>query len=249
MAFTMVAWTESVDTAGVLTNIKAVPDQHITTEDYDVLVPGFAPNLACVHAEGVNMLEAQISSPTLRKGLLYDIAPVHAAGISNSDIYPHNRFMSPIPLTPGEGLRALVAESAVGAVQQTVFAWLMSELEEAPAGDIITVKTTATTTLSPYAWSLVKMSFTQQLEAGQYAVVGLRPESAGCLAARLVMPGSEYRPGVLGSRDPSTYGKDPFRYGAVGLFGTFEHTFPPQVEFFSFSADTAETVYFDLIKL
>ena len=249
MAFSLVAWSEEIDTGGIPTNLTAVPDQHVTTDGYDVLVPSFAPNLAAVFGLGATMQDVQISSPTLRKSLIYDVSPVLSGTLMDSNAYPHNRFMNPIALTPGEGLRALASETGAGAQRQNVFVWLQSEFEDAPGGEIFTVKTTSATTLSPYEWSLCKMTFTQQLEAGQYAVVGLHAASANGLVARLVMPGSEYRPGVICADGVNDFRIDPFRYGKVGLFGTFEHTFPPQVEFFASAADTAETVYFDLIKL
>ncbi|MDD5511565.1 MAG: hypothetical protein PHI12_12255 [Dehalococcoidales bacterium] len=249
MAFTLVAWSESQDTGGVLSNVAAVPDQHVTTEDDDVLVPSFAPNLAGVFAIGATISGAQISSPTLRKALLYDISPLNVGAEPVVRPYLHDRFTNPIALTPGEGLRALVSEGAAGAEQESVFVWLQSEFEDIPAGEILTVKTTSTTTLTAYQWSLCKMDFTQQLEAGTYAVVGVKAISAGAIAARLVMPGSEFRPGVIAGDAEGDVSVNAQRYGAHGVFGTFEHTFPPQVEFFSSSADTSETVYMDLIKL
>jgi len=35
----------------------------------------------------------------------------------------------------------------------------------------------------------------------------------------------------------------------LGNWGEFDHTYPPQVEFLSVSADTAEVVYLDLVKI
>ena len=249
MSFSLVAWSESQDTAGVLTNVAAVADQHITTDGDDVLVPSFAPNLAGVFAIGATISQAQISSPTLRKGLLYDISPLNVGAEPVNRPYLHERFRNPIALTPGEGLRALVAEGAAGAEQETVLVWLQSEFEEAPGGEILTVRATATATLTAYAWSLCSLTLSQQLEAGRYAIVGMKAVSAGAIAARLVIPGSEYRPGVVAADSEGDVSVNDQRYGIHGVFGEFEHTFPPQVEFFSVSADTAETVYLDLIKL
>lgn len=249
MAFSLVAWSESVDTGGVLTAINAVSDQHITTDGEDVLVPSFAPNLVGVFAIGATISQAQISSPSLRKGLLYDVSPLNVAAEPDTRPYIHDRFKHPMPLTEGEGLRALVAEGAAGAEQETVFAFLEGEHQEAPSGVIMTVRATSATTLTPYEWSLCRLTLSQQLEAGRYAIVGMKAISAGALAARLVIPGSQFRPGVIAADTEGDVSIPQFRYGEKGTFGEFEHTFIPAVEFFSISADTAETVYLDIIKI
>lgn len=249
MAFTIVAWSESQDSGGVLTQVQAVTDQHITTDGDDILVPAFAPNLAGVFAIGATITQAQISSPTLRKGLLYDVSPLNVGAEPVNRPYVHDRFENPIPLTVGEGLRALVAEGAAGAEQDSVIAFLQSEFEAAPSGDILTVRATATATLTPYQWSLCTLTLSQQLEAGRYAIVGMKAISAGAIAARLVLPGSQFRPGVIASDAEGDVTIPEFRYGKKGVYGEFEHTFVPAVEFFSISADTAETVYLDVIKI
>jgi hypothetical protein len=249
MAFSLVAWSESQDTGGTLANVAAVVDQHITTDGDDILVPSFAPNLAGVFAIGATIAQAQISSPTLRKGLLYDISPLNIGAEPVNRPYIHDRFENPIPLTVGEGLRALVAEGAAGAEQDSVFAFLQSDFEAAPSGDILTVRATGTSTLTAYSWSLCTLTLSQQLEAGRYAIVGMKAVSAGAIAARLVLPGSQFRPGVIACDAEGDVAIPDFRYGGKGVFGEFEHTFIPAVEFFSVSADTAETVYLDVIKI
>lgn len=249
MAFSLVGWSESQDTGGSLTYVSAISDQHITTDGDDILVPSFAPNLAGVFAIGTTITQAQISSPSLRKGLLYDVSPLNVGTEPNVRPYLHDRFRKPLPLTVGEGLRALVAEAAVGAEQETVLAFLQSEFEEAPGGDIMTVRATSTATLTAYAWSLCPLTLSQQLEAGRYAIVGMKAISAGAIAARLVLPGSQFRPGVIAADSEGDVSIPEFRYGGKGVFGEFEHTFIPAVEFLSTSADTAETVYLDIIKV
>lgn len=249
MSFSLVAWSESQDTSAVLTQVAAVSDQHITTDGDDILVPEFAPNLAAVCAIGATLSQAQISSPSLRQRTQLDVSPLNigAEPLGSQAYMP--MFNRAIPLEPGEGLRALVAEGAAGAEQETVLAWLMAEMEDTPAGDIEQIRATATATLTAYGWTLATLTLSQQLRAGTYAIVGMRAYSAGLLAARLVIPGSEFRPGVVGYDVESDYAPDEFRPGELGVYGTFDHRFIPQVEFLSVSADTSEVVYLDVIKI
>ena len=248
MAFSLVGWSESIDSA-TLTDIQALLDQHVTTDGDDILVPAFASNIIGVFAFGLMIRGAQISSPTLRKGLMLDVAPLNDSG---KPYFPPpfvNRLHRPIALTPGEGLRARVSEGASGASRVGVLVWLQGEYEEPPEGEILTVKARSTTTLTPYEWTLCPLSLTQQLEAGRYALVGARVESAGAIAARFVIPGSEYRPGVIAWDALGDTDMGIFREGRFGTFGEFEHTFIPQVEVLSATADTAEVVYLDVVKI
>ena len=248
MSFSLVGWSESVDSA-TLTDIEALLDQHVTTDGDDILVPAFASNIIGVFAFGALISGAQISSPTLRKGLMLDVAPIN---IGAEPVFPLafvNRIDSPIALTPGEGLRGRASESGAGATRVGVLVWLQGEYEEPPSGEILTVKATSATTVVPYEWSLCPLSLTQQLEAGRYALVGARVECANGIAARFVIPGSEYRPGVIACDAFGDTDNGIFREGRFGMFGEFEHTFIPQVEILSADADTAEEVYLDVIKI
>jgi len=249
MAFSLVAWSELVDTGGKLTEIDAVLDQHVTTDGKDVIVPSFASNLVGVYAIGGTISGAQISSPTLRRSLLYDLSPLDVYTKATGLYAYHLRFNNPLALTPGEGLRALVAENAVAEERETVIVALQGEPETVPEGEIHTVKCTSTTTLTPYEWTLCPLSLTQQLEAGRYAIVGMRTITGGGIAARLVIPGSEYRPGVISDHVEGYNTMPEMRYGRTTVFGSFEHTFVPQVEFFSSTADTAQIVFLDVIKV
>lgn len=249
MSFTVVAWSESQDTSAVLTQVAALADQHVTTSGDDVLVPDFAPNLAGVFAAGATISQAQLSSPSLRKTTLFDVAPINIGAEPLTPTPFHNRFTSPRPLVPGEGLRALVAEGAAGAEQETVIAMLSSGDIGSVSGEVQTIRCTNGSTLVAYAWTLGALTLTQQLEAGRYAIVGMRAQSAGLIAARLVIPGSPYRPGCIGYDAESDAELSIFRYGALGSWGEFEHTFPPQAEFLSISADTAQEVWLDVVKV
>lgn len=249
MSFTIAGYNESQDTAGVLVDVAALTDQHLTTDGDDILVPDDYDKLMGAFALGVTITGARITSPTLRKRLNPDLSPLNiGAEPAVRDAF-HDYFDNPIQLTPGEGLRAQVSEGASGAELESVFVWLGNGEEEAVSGEIFTVKLTGATTLVANAWSLVPLTISQQLEAGTWGIVGMRAISAGAQAARLVIPGSSWRPGVIAWDAENDIDLKRFRRGASGLWGKFSHSFLPQCEFKSVSADTSETVYLDLVKL
>lgn len=248
MAFTLVGWNESQDSA-TLVEHAALADQHITVTGDDIRVPDFANKLIGAFATGANITLARFSSPSLRARNLLDIAPLNVAAEPASPAPYHNYVNRPIELTPGEALQFLAAEDAAGAARQIGLAWLANGIDALPSGEIRTIRATTTGTSTANVWSLFSLTLGQQLEAGRYAIVGFRAQSATCIAARLVIPGSQYRPGVVAFDADSDLDVNVFRNGNLGSWGEFEHTFPPQVEVLTTAAETPDEFYLDVIKI
>ena len=247
--FTLVGYYERVNTGGALTEIDALADQHVRVEDNNIIVPrGMAYLCGAMHIAPTSP-RAQIASPALRRIALLDVIPCNTGTEPASPPQWVNMFYNPIPLDEDEALRALVAGGETSAEHKVVLVWLGDGAQSSVSGDIYTVRAEGATTLTPYAWSNVQLTFTQTLPAGRYAVVGFRAQSAGCIAARLVFVGSPWRPGTIGTDAVNDQHDDIFRRGNLGVWGEFEHSQPPTVDFLSVSADTTETVWFDLIKV
>jgi hypothetical protein len=248
MPFTLVGWSQSIDTGGVLSEIDALSDAHIRVEGKRIVVPPLT-NLLGVMAVGASMIDARISSPSLRTVIELSISPI------NADTKPLNPpayvdlFENPIALVASEQLTAKVAETATGAVQQTVLVWLGDAAIKPYRGKFYTIKATGTTTLTPYQWTNVQITFDQTLPAGKYQIVGFRATSPGMIAARLVIPGFAWRPGVIGTNSLTHTEATRFRFGNAGILGEFTHDSPPTVDCLSASADTSQTFWFDLVKV
>lgn len=249
MVFTLVGYSQSLDTAGVLTALDGLPDQHVRVELKNIIVPREMNHLAGALAVGATITGAQLESPTLRRTVLLDLAPINV-GVEPVSPTPLARlFGIPIPLDEDEALRALAAEGAAGAERETVVVWLADGPLSPVDGEVYTVRATGTTTLVGYAWTNVPLTFAQVLPAGRYQVVGMRAESAGCIAARCVFVGGVWRPGCVGYDAIGDHEDVIFRRGMLGVWGEFSHTQPPSVEFLSISTDTAEVVYLDVIRI
>jgi hypothetical protein len=248
MAFTLVGWYRSVNTGGDLTELTALADQHVRVEANNIIVPRDVAYLAAAMHLAATAVQAQISSPSLRRTVLLDIAPVNVGAEPTFPALFHNMFYNPIPLTPDESLRALAAGGETAAEGKTVLAWLSDGKLTPVSGEIYTVRATGSTTLTANAWTNVALTFSQTLPAGTYQVVGMRAMSNGCVAARLVFVGGIWRPGVIGLDAVNDPGEPLFRNGNLGVFGEFYHDQPPTVDFLSISADTSEVVFLDIIK-
>ena len=75
MAFTMVAYSESQDSA-TLVNVAALVDPHVRVVGDDIVVPSGLPYVGGVYAIGADITRAQLVSPSIRRRYPLEITPV-----------------------------------------------------------------------------------------------------------------------------------------------------------------------------
>ena len=252
MSITTAAY--KIATGGALTTLTIVPpltDAHVSITANDVLVPDWANKLVAVFAMGATLTGAQITTPSLREIAAMDFSPLNVAATPNSPPSFVDRFDYPLELKASEGLRAYITSGA--SENDYVVVFLIDKVDPVPAGAVTTVKYTGTTTVTANAWSQCALTPSQQLGAGQWGVVGVRALSTTGIAARLIIPGSPFRPGCIATASEGKLDgigdQIRFRWGNACLMGTFPHTYPMQAEFLCTAADTAQTVYLDLVKV
>jgi len=271
MAFTLVGFHENID-AATLDYITALADPHITVSGDNITVPTLSQIMAAL-AIGVNITQARLESPSLREIALLDIVPVlredvpgkHAhtenlagtytqnattadARCAQPELFLQDFFDRPIPLVVSEVLQAKIAED--GAVtRNTVLVWLGDGIDPVPAGKLLQVRTTWSTTLTAYAWTNASLTFDQTLPAGRYAIIGAHAYSDNLLGYRFVIPGLWQRPGGVGVGDQYAPTPSRFRRGKAGSWGEFEHNLPPTVDLLAAAADTSGVIYLDLVQV
>jgi hypothetical protein len=256
MATHLVAWEESIDQA-TLGRITLEGDDVLTELDADrFLVPADYRYIHWAFAGGISLTRAQIHTPSLdQQRMLLEIFPRKRG----TDELPTRtalqlfKPMRPVELQPNEQLEVQTAEDGVAATQQTALVALgPAELPPVPPGPVMRWRATGTTTLVVRDWTNVVLTLDNALPPGTYGLVGFIPASAGCIAARAVFQGGGYRPGVLGLGAAELAGGDfdETAYNRMNgyLMGTFTHLTVPQFQFFSLSADVAETIIMDLIR-
>lgn len=248
MPFTLVAFVES-QLLSALGNIAALADPHVRAVGDYIYVPTELPWLAGYYFVGPFLAQARIASPSLRTLCNPDVEGMDVGAEPASPPNMHDKFASPKALAGDEGLEALALYTGGERAFATALAWLSSGPAAPVIGEIFTVYATGATTLTARVWTNVTLTFAQTLPSGRYQIVGMRARSAGCIAARLVIPGHPWRPGCLGCDSVSDLADGVFRHGKAGVWGEFDHDVPPTVDFLSISADTAEYVFLDLIKI
>jgi len=261
MGFTMFGFYESRAGVAALAEVAGLADQSVAVNGDNITVPPRNTQIIAAWAGMSNaadvLVSARLSAPSMRSRTLLDMAALEAiaAGgtLEPSSPTPLNVYLNkPIQLTPGEFLNHLQESDGTTAANLCTAIVILGDGQYGnPYAHlpIQTVRATATTTLTANAWSPCVITLDQQLEAGTYAIIGMRAQSAGAKAARLILQETASRPGVIAYDSNADIESPIFRNGNIGVFGTFTHNSIPQVEFLSLSADTVETVMLDIVKI
>ena len=249
MPFTMVGFAQSQDTANALTAVNALADQHVRVSGADIIVPSLNQLLGA-YAGGVTITRAQLRSPSLRRVVNVEIAPVNIGTLApNNPPALWMRPQAPIALTVNEALNMFVAENVVGAEQEDGVVWLADAPVAPVGGEMFVVRVTGATTLTANAWTNGSLTFDQTLPAGSYNIVGARMESTNIIAFRFVPVGGTWRPGGLGTTTAARLEPPGQRSGGWGVWATFAHLTPPTVDYLASAADAAESGELDLVKV
>ncbi len=252
--FHVAAWSQSIDPGGVFTALNAVQDTQLTVVAKNIQVPSLSRIIAL--AAGIETTVAQqarLSAPSRRVKALQRIAPLQgnaaAASLPSDPHHVVDLRDTPLTMVAGEVMQLEINSDPAAVQIQWGLVWLADGPTAVVLGDEFTVRADGTTALVSQVWTLVPLVFAENLPRGRYQIVGLRVQSASLIAARLVLVGNVWRPGVLGTNNDRHLEHPMFRHGESGVFGEFEDTDPPQIECLAAAADAAEVVYLDLIQI
>jgi hypothetical protein len=124
-----------------------------------------------------------------------------------------------------------------------------------PPGQVYTLRFTAPVAQLIGGWYTVEMAPFEPIPAGKYAVIG------GCLdrwqqdsavfAWRLQFQNQEWRPGAPSHKLADSPSPLEFRFGGLGLWGTFTESSVPRLQFISEGLVVGDEVniYLDVVKL
>lgn len=254
--FTLIAFNEAVDAAGVFYNIKGAADQHVHVEGDVIYVPDFATKVLSASAQIYDGTRAYLLSPSLRKMGVFPISPSNNIQTLWDANHPVKRDMyrgdSPISLIAGEGLEAFAKTN----VDTTKFVSISVLLGDAPVspvkGEIWTVRTTtALITTEESKWKNGEITFDETLPVGRYQVVGAQCWAVYGTLFRLVPVGARNRPGGLCTGGHGQWGPLHQRAGRMGVWCEFHSTTPPSLDLLGRETRDPEDVslYLDLIKI
>ena len=222
MAFHTGAFAENIDSANAFANIAAVADDRLFTQGDDMRVPELNRLIAAAGgADAVVQPRMRLSSPTLDEMTRYEISPLNsqdAAGVEpDSPQKVDDMRINPLLLGVDEILQCELLNNPAAVQDQWAVLWFAdgSPTPETQ-GRQFTVRATGTTTLVDITWTSVTVTLDDNLPPGNYNVVGLRPESLGCVAARYIFrTGAFFRPGALGVDTVIDIQHPMFRHGGL----------------------------------
>jgi hypothetical protein len=207
----------------------------------------------CLRAwgNGVNLTALQLYAPSLRNLAYPELYPVQVGATvpSRPPIVDFREYAPFVQQNEEVGVNASVGGAA--ASDNWAGLWLSDKFTPAPGGPAFSIPYTATITAIKGQWVLGSIVLGVTLPAGTYAVIGMTCVAANTLFARLVFPGnSQWRPGCIVDNTYGNFESWPnFRYGGMGLFGSFVQTAQPQLEIFGLAAGAAAPAgVLDLIK-
>lgn len=249
MGFQGLLFYEDVDNA-TLDNLTPAADTKYFTSGNDARVPTGMNKIIMFAAVGANMTRARIEAPSLRAQGGIEILPIDDAATVTSNFFPHKQIDNPIELIEGEKLNALSTNSGAAAIEQSIAVWLCDEIPTPIVGEkIMHVDFTATTANTARAWKNAQITLGRALDAGTYAVVGMRCESASGIWSRLIFTDDKYRPMCPMFNDEADQEDPIFRNGRLGEWGRFKEDAPPLIEVFTDTTDTAIQGVLDIIKV
>lgn len=248
-----IAFYESVDQAGAYVALNGVADQIHRVVGDDIQIPDMSSIIAvAAGVESAAAHRARLTAPSLRRRALYQITPLNTAAAAAVEPGSPQAVVdlrsSPLTLIKGEQLNVEALADPVAAQIQWALVLLAAGALEPVSGRIFTIRATGATALVAGTWTNVPLTFDEDLPRGRYSVVGLRPESTGMIAARMVFIGQGPRPGALGVDAQSDIQHAMFRGGGLGVWGSFLDDEPPTIDCLAVSADAAQTFFLDLIQ-
>lgn len=244
----LLAYDSSIAAGSVLVDCKSILDQNIPQSGDAYIVPKAFSMVGGVYAVGVNLTQVQLQAASLRALFQLDVTPINVATPATQTApVLLDLFDDPLALQVTDLLQPQVIQSNAAAQIARVGVWLTDGPVKPVTGKIVTLKFTGATTVTAEAWSLVQLTATQSLIPGTYNIVGMRAQSASAYLARLVIPGQIARPGVVAVQNATAMDMYRARYGGFGVLGTFDNSIGVSAEFLCSAADTAQTVWLDLV--
>lgn len=199
---------------------------------------------------GTGMSAVRIQTPTLLQVAPTNLRPINIATTPGNNPNIVDYSQNPIRLNKSEGVQVQSTNTDAGTQAHTVGVFLgVPGTYQMARGVRRTIRATGTTTLVPNSWTTVSLTYEVALPEGEYEIQNIEVMSATGYFARILNVDQYYRPGVTvvaseGSRQPAALLDRHF-----GPFGRFTTLALPNIEMLATAGDTAETVYFDLVKV
>lgn len=244
------AFNTNVAALASYAQVKAVADGVLTQSQAGNFVLTAPMKLKMAWVGGTTITQARLNIASFRGIFLPELNPIDRTVPPGSR--PNIiRWFGDQLLLPRVDEIELDTSNALAAGNEQHFGvlWLGDDTPPAPAGPSFSITYTATITAAVRGWTSGTLTLGQTLPGGIYSIVGMACYSATLVAARLVVPGTPWRPGCIGGPNNFT---DPWwftRFGQIGELARFQSFAPPNLEILCNAADTSQSGVLDLVKV
>ena len=239
--------------SGSLTNnttspVPAVNDTVLTKTSGNNFILPQPGKLMGAYSAGVSITEAQINTPSLRYVGLPFVAFLNASLTIPSPPALTWWGDSGPPIPKVDEIQMIHTLGGAAPEQEFDLLWFKFANMPMTGGPIYRLEFTSATVTVANTWTNGVILPTSTLPQGVYDVVGMDAVGTNLVAARLVVPGSFFRPGCLARNAKTSIPSYLFTAGNLGVWASFASVNLPSVDFLATGANTAQTVYLDLIR-
>lgn len=228
--------------------IAGVTDQVLTLAGNNFQTPSPA-DLLLFYAGGANVVRARLNTPKWRYVGLPSLVPISLGATIPSPPPLYDARNYPLRIDPVDSISLELSSLVVGAALAVGGMWMRYSPAQPAVGPVYRVRGTAAITAAAGTWQNGTITMDQPLPMGRYQVVGMRVVGANLALARLIFPGSFYRPGSLCFETTAGLPHPAFEMGGLGVWGEFVVPNVPNLEILSTGANTAQEVFLDLIRV
>jgi hypothetical protein len=247
MGFSLLTFQASVNGSSGYTQLNAISDSIYNVQNNKYLLDA-DHQLMFYYYEGATANRFRLNVPSLRSTFLPTMRPVSV----NTTVpnYPNIGTLIDHAIIFRQNEEVGVDVANGGAEQSYVGLGVTKSFQPAPRAPVFTTRATGTTTQVSNSYSSCSLTYDDNLPPGTYAIVGAECVATNGIFFRLVLTGTNDRPGsvctaAVGNRSYPAIAQEQ----RFGIWGTFTNTQLPRLEVMSKAADTAQTLFLSLVKV
>jgi len=252
LSFHTAAYFQTSVAVTVDTQVAALADQLFTIRSARFLF-GEDLEMLFMGVMAADLTNARMDSPKLRNITNPFMLPIGNAVIPGTEPRVTNLVREPMMLPANEEIALQVTEASIAGSNITGVFGARVNTPAMPRGSIFTMRGTAVGPAVANTWTDIgDVTFTNTLQAGDYAIVGAMLYSANAQGFRINFQGVNgqlERPGGIAGAAEDVQTHEIFRQGRLGLWGNFNNIILPRIEVLANAADAAFVVYLDLIPI
>lgn len=244
----MAAYFGSVSNTGSNNDTPAVNDGILTISNTHFVLPVPGKVMAAMGL-GANLNRLQLNTPSLRYVGLPSVEPINQSLTVPSPANYVDFTANPIPIPPIDEIAMMFTNGGAAAENETAGVIFSFQFKPVMPGAIYRLRGTATITGATGTWANGSITMDTTLPQGRYAMVGADVIGTNIAFARFIFPGAGWRPGVFARNALANILPRINIDRSLGVMGEFESINLPNLEILCTGANTAQTVYLDLIRL